>query len=463
MAIKIDIGSQTDLGAFTKLIDALDSVKASIGGVQQQARASTSAYTGGSGRGSKPAGAGGAGGAAPMSPLDVYRYFDAANKASGGGFQKQRDDALRNAFADAQQRYQASGDPAALRQMQALSGQIGRLNQGFARHLGGLIGSTRLNFGGQGGGAGASPLVGRLLGVLGKGGPVGIAAAVLASAFLAVAKAASAAVDRLQAFTSNMLEANTTAETNQQLSRASSALGGNAAQMSRQLRDALEGSGIAKMEAARAGVSPIKDPFGRTDFGADFIRVLKQIAYATPEEARRLAQVYGAPDLARVNMLSDAAKNRMFDTMGSGPSEKSQKAAQEFTFWLAEAKRVGGEFVREFGSQFLKGLTNAMQLISRFAGFLTGFADKIAALIKGGGLAGFIYDQILGGSESGKGRVERAVEANTKAIQMNTRALGDARGVFGGGARAQRAVPSSVKGMYFNQAAYRAALSTGLL
>lgn len=55
------------------------------------------------------------------------------------------------------------------------------------------------------------------------------------------------------------------------------------------------------------------------------------------------------------------------------------------------------------------------------------------------------------------------MDRNTNAIRENTRALRDTREVLGGGARAQRAMPSKVRSYYMNQHRYRQALATGVM
>lgn len=450
MPIVINVATQADLGVFKDLVKALGQAKQATQGFTQ----STTPYTGGSGRGAKPP---------QIAPtqIDVYRYLDAVNRATKGGFQAQRDDALIRAFSGAQQRYTSTGDPAALRQMTALSGQVARLGQGasgFGPALRRAIMSTRF---GLGGGGGVQPLVGQVMNVLGKSGPIGVAVAAGAAVIMSFVAVVKSAGDQIKAFTGQMLEANTSATSMQALNRIGSLLGGDMAGRARQFRETIASNGIAMDAAMRAGINPIKDPFGRTDYGADFLKALKQIAFASSEaEARRLAQLYGQPDMARAYYLSDSTKRYMLNQGEKAPSRASMQAAEEFTFWLEDFKRVGMEFVREVGAPLLSGL-------SKVTRFLVGLAQglkSIGEFIANSPILSAIVYGLIGAIGGGDGKkVQTALDRNTAAINANTRALGDQRGIYGGGQRAQRALPSRVKGLYLNDRVYRQGLSTGLL
>ena len=451
MPIVINVATQADLGVFKDLVKALGQAKQGVQGFAQ----ATGPYTGGSGRGSKPPQVG-------PTQMDLFKYFDSANKATKGGFQSQRDDALRRAFQGAQQRYLQSGDPAALRQMNALSGQVAKLGQGsggFGQALMKAIGSTRF---GVGGGGGVQPLIGQVANVLGKAGPIGVAVTAGAAVIGTFVGIVSSANEQLRAFTGNMLEANTSATSAQALNKVGSLLGGDMAGRARQFRDTIGSNGIAMDAAMRAGISPIKDPFGRTDYGADFLKALKQVAFAGSEqEAKRLSQIYGQPDMARAYYLSDSTKQYMLNQSEKAPTKASMQAAEEFTFWLEDFKRVGMEFVREVGAPMLSGLSKVVKFFVGLAQGLKAIGNYIA---NSAVLSALIYGAIgaLGGGGDGK-KAQSALDKNTAAINANTRALGDGRGIYGGGQRAQRALPSRIRGKYLNERAYRQALSTGLL
>jgi len=460
MAIVINVAAQADLGVFKNLIKALDDAKASMDGFSAAAK-QAGKYTGGSGRGPKPGSPGPQPGPGQgPTPYDHFRHLDALNRASGGKFQQMRNDALKNAWNAAQQGA-ASGDPGAIGQLGRLAGPMAKMGQGFGQSFMKMLSSSRF---GIGGGGVIPARVGQFVGMLGKAGPIGLAITAAAAALFGLAAIVKSAGEQMRAFTGNMLQANTSASTMQQLNKIGSLLGGDMAQRSRQFRETIGSNGVAMDAAMRAGISPVKDPFGRTDLGADFAKALRQVAGASSEsEARRLAELYEQPDMARAYYLSDSTKNYMFNQAEKAPSKADMQAGEEFTFWLEEFKRVGMEFVRTVGTPLLSGLSKITQMFTGWAQGLKKVVDFIGSNPILRAIFYGLVGQLGGDGKSSGNKIERAMDRNTNAINANTRALGDARGIFGGGQRAQRAIPSKVKGMYMNQAAYRQALSTGLL
>lgn len=452
MAIVIDIGTQADLGVFSKMVDALTNVQSSVKGVTNQAR------RGGGGGGfvqsvanSKPPPQ------VTATPLQQFKFFDAANKATGGQYKQQANQAARDGFNFYAQHFARTGDPKSLAAMNTLSNHLAKQNQGGGPMMN-LLRSTRFNVGG------VSPLVGRTMDAMeamgprfaAMAGPIGIATL----AFTAVGMAALSAKDQLTSFTSGMLEAGTSIGTYSQMQRAGSLLGGDMAARAQKFQDAISRGGMAQFQAMQAGINPMGGAFGDRDAGAKLMTALKDVANSSSfEEARRKAMNYGQADMAKSFLLSDEAKKHMFSGANQ-PTMESMKQAEEFSFWLEEAKRSGMEFVRVVGTPFLRVMSKVTQffvtLMEKISGFFQSTLGQviIASL---GGLAGvgYLFD--------GKKKPDTAMDRMTNALHENTRALKDTREVLGGGQRAQRALPSRVRGQYMNQRAYRQALQGGVL
>jgi len=452
MAIVIDIGAQADLAVFTQLASALKGVQGGLSGVTSQARQATQAAAGGGGFmqaivGTRPPVQG-------PTPLQQFQFLNAANRVTGGQFRQQAGQAAATGWNFYSQRFQQTGDPRALAAMNQLSGHLARQNQAGA--LSTFIRSTRFNMGG------VSPLVGRTMDAVSAlgprfaslAGPIGIAT----MAFTAVAASAMSAKDQLQAFTSGMLEAGTSVGTYAQMQRAGSLLGGDMAGRAQQFQAAIERGGIAQYQALQAGINPLGGPFGDRDVGAKLMRALEDVARSgSLEEARRKAMNYGQADMARSFLLSDEAKRHMFSG-ANAPTQASLAQAEEFSFWLEEAKRTGMEFVRVVGTPFLRTLSKATQFFVSLQARINAFFDSPVGRVIVAGLGGIAATFGNGGKQ-----VETAMERNTSAIRENTRALKDTREILGGGARAQRALPTRVRGHFLNDRAYRQGLATGLL
>ena len=116
------------------------------------------------------------------------------------------------------------------------------------------------------------------------------------------------------------------------------------------------------------------------------------------------------------------------------------------------------EFVRVVGTPFLRTLSKATQFFVSLQARISAFFDSPVGRVIVAGLGGIAATFGNGGKQ-----VETAMERNTSAIRENTRALKDTREILGGGARAQRALPTRVRGHFLNDRAYRQGLATGLL
>lgn len=444
MPIVINVATQADLGVFKDLVKALGQAKQGVQGFAQ----STSPYTGGSGRGAKPPQVG-------PTQMDLFKYFDSANKVTKGGFQSQRDDALRRAFLGAQQRYAATGDPAALRQMTTLSGQVAKLGQGSGGLGQALLSAVKSTRFGVGGGGGVQPLIGQVANVLGKAGPIGMAVAGAAAAIGTFVSSVQHAAESINQFTSGMLQAQTSASTFSRISGLGSLVGGDPASVAKSVIDRARNDPYAAKHAMQAGINPYMPEWAQ-DFGASFEQIAKSFQGLSMREAQLKAQQMGNPELAKLAFATpdDIARDKRNATPLSG---QQMKDAARFSSAAAQAQDKLNRAFQEVASKFLPAATDA----------LITFTDAISAMIKYMKANEPWIRSILGPAASWPSDDSKSAKDemrdNTRELKKLNANMRE-NGIYGGGDRAQRAVPRRARnGHYLNEKAMREAMRGGLL
>ncbi|MBX7132619.1 MAG: hypothetical protein K1X67_08100 [Fimbriimonadaceae bacterium] len=472
MPIVINVATQADLGVFKDLVKALGQAKQATAGFAQ----ATGPYTGGSGRGSKPPQVG-------PTQMDLFKYFDGMNKATKGGFQSQRDDALRRAFLGAQQRFLQSGDPAALRQMNALSGQVAKLGQGsggLGQAIQRAIMSTRF---GVGGGGGVQPLIGQVANVLGKAGPIGMAVTAGAAVIGTFVGSVQKASESINQFTDGMLSAQTTATTYARISGLGALVGGDPASVARNVINQARNDPWAAQQAMRSGINPFM-PDWTQDYGDAFERIARSFQGLSMRDAQLKANQMGSPELAKLAFATPSDVALIKRAMQPLTGKQMQEAAQ-FSLHAAAAQMSLNRTFDELAGMFLPAATSALK---DFTGALSGITKWVAEhesgvrgalgpaaggekgweAIKGyGGIGGNkIWDWIFGPD----GKPEKKSSSASNDLRDNTEELRKLNanmrenGIYGGGGRAQRAIPRRARnGHYLNERALREAMQGGLL
>lgn len=469
MPIVINVATQADLSAFQKMSQALQQARQQ--GQQATAGNQAAGQSGKTYSSKKPPQVG-------PTMFEQYKYLDAANKTTGGAFQAQRNQALADAYNAAAQHAQSTGDPKAIAQMGQLANQIQKLNGsggggGFMQSLGHLLSNSRFGKGG------IQPRVGDAMELLGKAGPLGMAVGMGASIITGFAAAVSNAADSINEFTSGMLAAQTSSETYSRVQGFSGLLGGDPAQVAKNFMERARSDPYAAQHAMRAGINPYA-PDWTQDFGDAFERLAKSFQGLSLKEAQTKANQMGDPNLAKLSFLEASDFKAIADAL-KPLSGQQMKDAARFSTYAAVAQQSLSNTLQRLASSYLPAATKGLQ---EFVGVMSGISAifdkikdekwfKIALGAMGNGEKGWEATKsvALGPAAAAwdwlNAKGKEASSAN-KDLRDNTNELRKMNanmrenGIYGGGGRAQRAIPSRVRGPYMNERSYRQALSTGL-
>ncbi len=338
----------------------------------------------------------------------------------------------------------------------------------FQSRLMTAIRSTRF-----GGADGVQPLVGRTLDVLGPGmakfaGPVAAAAA----AAVAFGKAVDMSAKILFNIAKNRAVAGGTFGETAALGKLSSVLGGDMASRARSLQEQSAAGGLASLLLSQYGYRELPG-FGRsTNAARGFLDVAQKIV-SDPNQQRalRTAQETGLEDIFALRSGSPSKVKRLFETLSS-VSPSDVRAATDFTIEMGLLKHEFSQlavamtpFVSLLSSS-IAPLTNLLNLLNRLGltrspiqmyGELIEKAWDKFNLPSSGGFAGGGGWNTGGGGKSRSPQVD-ALDRNTEALVANTDAM---RNFFGGGIRAQGAVPAAWRNMILDQAMRNDAIALG--
>jgi hypothetical protein len=482
MAIVVDITAR--LGRSMPALKKLESVLSSINDridrlVQGLDRAANASQ-----RISVPRlGAPGARGSASGAPraatwMDAIAYAKGINAMSGGRHKQMVTATAQRAMAHYLPRAQ-SGDPAAMRAVGRL-GQMLKPGKGIGQLALDAVMTSRVGMGG-----GMMPLVGRLVPLLLKLGPAGIIAA---AGLIGVNKALKAVAEAVRVFDESAARINSTAQR-------SAAAGGTLGQASamKTLERVLgsdpsqafreTGDGLAMAEMARAGINPIRGPYGDINSSGAALKYMQKRIWSASsyEEAQRRAAQVGSPELAGAYFLKNDERLKTRLVNKTGHSEADAANAARAQAWLGEMESSWQRFIDKVVIKAAPVVVPALEKITAFIDlFVTGL-ESISARLQSWwaslpeevrGPLETLWDMTIPGMLTNADRavqrasnvdaINRALSANTRATQDNTRALSGLREVIGS-VRAGRSVPSKVWGGGLSDAAYRAALEGGVL
>jgi Sec-independent protein translocase protein TatA len=392
-------------------------------------------------------------------------------------------------------------------------------NQQIASYLLNLIGTSRVNIGG------VSPLLNRLVpglfrGASSAGGAAGAAAGgaaaggaagalaiagaalIVVAVFKGLAEAAKAAREALTEFQSARWATNATPG---ELGRASNLAHGmgmsvtEVAGMARQFNDIIAQGGYAQGLANSKGIFSSPNAWDRSTQAdmRNFLRAAEYIVSASEKDAIRFAKLTGTESLLGLRDLSPDVQKQVLKSAGD-ISKEDIRAAADFNAqlgllraqfqklviaigapvlkWASEVvgdlssalrDLIGGpEGVRSFISTWLE-VTPIFAIIKwsvkGLAWLASGLAKAIEWLRKQ--IADFVrrFNPEWADRIEGKKDAKSATDRNTDAINENTRALNNAREMFGGGQRARSAVPAAWRWQNLDQAMHAQAARMGAL
>lgn len=388
----------------------------------------------------------------PPSFYDQYRYYDAMNKVSGGKYQQQRDDLLRQAFDAEQAVWQSTGNKGALGRMRSMSGPVANLDKSMADKFKDLIMTSRFGAGGM------MPLVNKAAAILGP------EASIIVGALAGLGTAATAAWHGLEKM----------AESAQKQAQLGIMLGSGPAGVARlagyggmfdvgsaaaQLQSNIASGGVAGAYAAKLGINPIGGPFGDLNIARKLEKVLDDISRSrTFDEAVRKANMVGMPDLAQAYYLSASTRAVIANGSSLGRNELSTFSNFNATkdTYLSNLENYAQTAVANMpGFKMLNGL---MQVASIQMSMMSKGLSAVGEITNAP--TNWIENKLKDWFGAGKGGDE---SENTKALKENTRALKQFRETLGGGARTRAAIPNRIDGLNVNQKAMQEALDYGYL
>lgn len=274
---------------------------------------------------------------------------------------------------------------------------------------------------GSGGGGLAAAGVG--LAAASRLGRFATAAAVAATAVGALAGAAKRAADNLSAFGFAGQELGSSTGETALLRMLSRAVGISDFQgFAENLRGGIS-SGLGSAYAAQIGIGPQMDMGGRAaNIGDIALRIIRDIrAAATEAEALERARNFGDVRLVRFRNISQD----LFDEL------------------TKDAEQMSRTFTPEMIERGIRFNAQLERVTSKWDQFVTGLGLSFLPILE---RALDFMNQEMGPSVVAHGR---AAEANTAAVNANTRATQELQselrmtnGIYGGGARARSAIPA---------------------
>lgn len=202
-------------------------------------------------------------------------------------------------------------------------------------------------------------------------------------------------------------------------------------------------SGFGPLVAAKAGVNPMGGPFGDMDYNKKTLKVLELIAKQTSfTEARRIAEMTGTPELANFALLSKVTQNQLIAQGASGENDTGMRAwadlkAQISIGWNSLMKQVlvvATPFIQiaDIVLKLSNGLTSVIEIINPVTHafkFLASALDQVNRF----------FDWLAGLFGNKNDEHKDAINENTNAINNLNKSIN--QGIYGGGARAQNAIP----------------------
>jgi len=211
---------------------------------------------------------------------------------------------------------------------------------------------------------------------------------------------------------------------------------GSASGGARSVQAAIQ-SGFGAGYAQQAGINIVGGPGGDNDYGGKLRKALKFIANSNSmDQARRRAEGLGIPEAANLYNSSQAMKDRIGKPINPLTTE-DVRAANDFQIAMS---RLAELFKNSFGRM----ISHDLELIAMKVTFVTDALEKFFKWLDS--IYAFIADKL--GIKSGNS----PKDANTKAVEDNTRALKDFRETLGGGPRASGAIPKGINGVNFGHA-----------
>lgn len=211
----------------------------------------------------------------------------------------------------------------------------------------------------------------------------------------------------------------------------------------------IRGGGTAGAAAARAGISPVRGPYGDMNDAKAFIRAIDLIARSKNfDQARRTAAEFGMPDLAQAYYLDGKTRQQLANG-GPQMTDSDSRAIANFNAQLTILTRNFEGLARVVALPALAVVNIGLSSLNTALAAVTKTISNNWGWIKffmfgpvGGAAisaAEWMNKQQEDRSKQTKG-MENAINENTRAVNANTRTI------EGGGSRARGAIPQYISG-----------------
>lgn len=309
------------------------------------------------------------------------------------------------------------------------------------------------------GGISFAPLVGRVMGVLGKMGPLGIALGVITSAFMVLHSVVNAAAQKMNELTRARFTGGGSYKDVGRAAGLAAVLGvspGEVASMARGFADTLAEGGAGTAFGHRYG---IRDPWGSSPYGGDvnkFTNLFKaaEAIMKIPDEetAIRTARSFG-PEMEKLldlRILPEKERQEALRTQNEMFGPQQALAAMRYRIAMGNLSNSMSELQMA-----------VVPLIDAFTGAIALLKYTIKNVF--GPLAKWTYQ--LFGPKQDKTKEDSSTKKHIDAMDRNTEAiLGQItamRQIFGGGARASGALPINLRGQTLSDALRNDAIKLG--
>jgi hypothetical protein len=282
--------------------------------------------------------------------------------------------------------------------------------------------------------------------------------AAIAVAFKALASVVSDAVEALDKWTNRLVQGGGTAGQAQSAEMLSKFTGTDITGVGRNLM-----SGYGPIAAARAGVNPFGGPFGDMDYNKKGLAIADTVHNASSfAQARQIAEQANAPGLAKTYFLDKSTYSRLRQSQSQPENEKAMKSTANLQANIEILTNGFDKLKVALVGPFLDGLSrfvglisDAMDPLTKLAGLSLGpvfmlvkavFETIIQQLQNLVTFLKWVEDllerlHIIQKSDSSEKENVKATKQNTAAIQGLDKSI---QGVFGGGPRAQGAIPGKL-------------------
>jgi hypothetical protein len=256
---------------------------------------------------------------------------------------------------------------------------------------------------------------------------------------------------------------------------------GASGQGARAFQDRITGTDEGRSAAAQIGMSNTRAPYGKMNFGAQYMDAIQRTAAITDENQRqRLAYMLGIEEeVARYSKLSASSRRALERTAEATRGINDPQQARDAAEFQANTTRMaqGWENLKTAsGKGFAQPVMALQEAVAEFLDEMAFWADVLAKINQFSGMniasnllkkgLQFAQDNRLigpGAGSGGGGQAQSATQQNTQATVALTSAIDKLAGNIGGGAGAKETLGNMQKGPFLHEMLTKRAIRAGAL